>query len=88
MEKPTPVFSGLENPMNRGAWQGYSPWSGRVRHDGETNTFTSGSALVGLTLLLLRLSVGGQCFLSLQLLAQSWEQTGSQEYKLDDSVIS
>ena len=27
----------LENPMNRGAWQGYSPWGHkRVRQDSET----------------------------------------------------
>ena len=27
-------YSCLENPMDRGAWQGYSPWGcKRVRHD-------------------------------------------------------
>ena len=89
MEKPSPVFSDLENPMNRGAWQGCSPWSLRESDTVERLTLAlSGSAQVGLALLWIRLSVRAPCFLSLQLLAQSSEQTGSQEYKLDDSVIS
>ena len=29
-------YSSLKNPMDRGAWQGYSLWSCRVGHDQET----------------------------------------------------